>query len=162
MQIRHPNQPLHIILCHSSLILDICNDTQPTCVRRCMKTSGKTQKTVIVLSYESVVDWNECGTTQLTKMPPHSPYSTTKVSVKFSLHPFFHTHSLFLEKKEKKKDFCVVKIEVLIYIDYKFQSSKSKTTGWEWRDREHEGSGFNSLNLFSIAFFQTFPIWGVM
>ena len=107
MQSRHPNQPLHIILCHSSLILDICNDTQPTCVRRCMKTSGKTQKTVIVLSYESVVDWNECGTTQLTKMPPHSPYSTTKVSreVLFtSLLP--HSFSLLGEKGEKKGFLC--------------------------------------------------------
>jgi hypothetical protein len=32
---------------------------------------------------------------------------------------------------------------------------KSKTTGWEWRDKEREGSGFNSLNLLSNAFFQT-------
>jgi hypothetical protein len=30
------------------------------------------------------------------------------------------------------------------------------------RYREHEGSGFTSLDLFSIAFFQTFPISGVM
>jgi hypothetical protein len=72
-----------------------------------MKTSGKTQKTVIVLSYESVVDWNECGTTQLTKTPPHSPYSTTKVSreVLFSsLLP--HSFSLLGEKGEKKGFLC--------------------------------------------------------
>ena len=43
----------------------------------------------------------------MTRTPPHSPYSTPKVSVKFSLHPFLHVHSLFL--KGEKNTFCVVK-----------------------------------------------------
>ena len=163
MQSRHPNQPLHIILCHSSLILDICNDTQPTCVRRCMKTSGKTQKIVIVLSYERVVGWNEWGTTQLTKTPPHSPYSTPKVSVKFSLHPFLQAHSLFWRKRRKKRIFCVVKIELFIYIDYKFKVWQGKNDRMGTERQRTRGLRVQILEPFSrIAFFQTFPILGVM
>jgi hypothetical protein len=72
-----------------------------------MKTSGKAKNAVIAMSYERMVCFNECGTTQLTKMPPHSPYSTTKASVKFSSHPFL---LLFLPSLPKeKKTFCVVK-----------------------------------------------------
>ena len=71
-----------------------------------MKTSGKAQNAVIALSYERKVCFNEWGTTQLTKMHPHSPYSTTKASVKFSLHPFIHLiHLLF----ERKKNFLCCK-----------------------------------------------------
>jgi hypothetical protein len=43
------------------------------------ETSGKTQKLMIALSYESEVGCVVSGTTLLTKTPSHIPYSTTKV-----------------------------------------------------------------------------------
>ena len=162
MQSRHPNQPLHIILCHSSLILDICNDTQPTCVRRCMKTSGKTQKNVMTLSYEIVVGWNEWGTTQLTKTPPHSPYSTTKVSreVLFtSLLP--HSFSLLGEKGEKKGFLCCKNWIAHIYrLQVPSVSSQKRLVGNGEKQNTRVQCSI-PLTFFQSHFFKLILFWGL-
>ena len=85
----------YYVICHSYRIFATTNNL-PVSVR-VSKHRVKHKKLVIVLSYENEVGCIVSDTTQLTKTPSHSPYSTTKVSVKFSLHPFLHPHSPFLK-----------------------------------------------------------------
>ena len=94
----------YYVICHSYRIF-ATTDNPPVSVR-VSKHGVKHKKLVIVLSYENEVGCIVSGTTQLTETPSHSPYSTTKVSVKFFSSVFPLVPSF--RGVERKKEKCVV------------------------------------------------------
>jgi hypothetical protein len=63
-------------------------------------------------------------------------------------------------KKEKKKDFCVVKIELLIYIDYKFQGYQVKNDWLGTERKRTQGFRVQFLEPFSIRIFSNLSYFG--